>query len=109
MFEDPEKHFVFDEKTGLLGCKTPQAEACEKWLHLNRDGLHELRRDTYENVLGRTNKILNASLSHAADEVRTTLEFLDAYRTGEKPYALAGRRAFADSRALLKDVVKFFT
>jgi hypothetical protein len=108
VFDDPEEHFVFDEKTGLLGCKTPQAEICEKWLFLNREGLVEMRFDTYRNVLGRTTTAFTAALSRAADELQTALAYLAAYRNGEKPYALAGRKALNDSTTLLKEVFNIF-
>jgi len=109
VFEDPEKHFAFDEKTGLLGCKTQQAEICEKWLYLNREGLRELRVDTYESVMGRTTKLFNAVTLRVKDTLQETVNFLTAYKKGEKAYSLVGRKAIRDSESQLKEMLSLMS
>ncbi|MDD5761123.1 MAG: hypothetical protein PHP88_01250 [bacterium] len=102
VFDSPEDHFEFDEKTGILGSKTPRAKACLEILGLNRDGLIEGRQDAYRSVLARASQTPNMTTENS---ILDELSFLEAYRRGEKPYALAGRKALKVVSARLKRVI----
>lgn len=101
VFDNPEDHFEFDEKTGILGGKTPRAKACLEILGLNRDGLIEGRQDAYKNVLARASLALNLAAENLS---LSDLSFLEAYKKGEKPYALAGRKALKVASTRLKRI-----
>jgi hypothetical protein len=106
-FQNPEEHFEFVPETGELVAKTPEAEACLNLLNLNRPRLADLRKQTYEGVVARVNRADNAAIVSSLQAFMKDLNYLTEYKRGERPYALAGKKAMKDAAERLRPIFDF--
>ena len=91
--EDPADHLDMDAATGILFGKTQKGNTTIRLLGLNREGLPEARRDTYDNVLVRASDIASAARH---------LDFILRHKKGQAEYSLAGRKALSVVRTILQ-------
>jgi hypothetical protein len=103
--EDPSEHFTFCTETGILGCATARAKACEKVFNLNREDLCKNRFAAYWDTRQQVKTALAECLGDQAAYARV-IERLQSARSGAAPFALACRQALRDSRTAVRKLVE---
>jgi 5-methylcytosine-specific restriction endonuclease McrA len=101
VFDEPERHLLFDGRTGIIGARDERGQACIDLLGLNREGLPEARRTVYTSLLARMHEALSALRFNALEVFLATLKAMNAYKKGEEEYSCAGRKALEDNREQL--------
>ena len=104
VFDDPSRHLAFDPHTGVIFWKTRRGRACVELLDLNREGLPEERRRAYTSAVSDAIAAIVFLNQGDVGEAKVRLDDLEAYRTGTRPYSLAGRRAIRDRRTELRQL-----
>lgn len=106
MHEDPEDHLEVDE-LGIVIPKTARGSACIDIFGLNvRTALVDARRECIANTIDQISLGSLAASHCQEDELSRRLVTLGRIRTGEAPFAAAGRMALRASRERLQRYVE---
>jgi hypothetical protein len=96
-FDNPDEHLIFDSATGLVTEKTPRGKALIDLLDLNREGLPEARRESYDSALSKITEIILAVRYHDPPAVAKHMQYLQDCIQGKVPFAWPARIALADA------------
>ena len=88
--EDPSPFLRFDD-TGIAIALNPRGEKCVELLDLNRDALVDERKETYDNVLLKSEKYLGIKETDP-ESAKLQLE-LDEWKNGKRKFAAQARVA----------------
>jgi uncharacterized protein (TIGR02646 family) len=102
-FEDPAKHFAFDE-TGAIIPLTDKAEKCVERLVLNRDALITARRETYEVACDKVYALAGKSPEDATSIERLQGDLRD-WMKGRRAYSAPARVAIAKTKAHILELL----
>lgn len=106
MFDDPEVDLTFDHLTGLVVGSTNRGKVTVKILGLNREGLPEARKETYEAVTTSFAQLYSDIARGLGDSaIASNRTRVEKHKAGAAEFAMAGRRAIADAKKRIEAIV----
>lgn len=109
VLDRPEKYLGIDVNTGVIYAldENEKGKACIEVLDLNREGLPEVRRKVYTQLLTRIQAALMAAFFKQWDVFQENFNAITDFQTGKEEYSLAGKKALEgqdDLRQALKKI-----
>jgi hypothetical protein len=97
-FEDPTKHFAFDE-FGIIIPLTEEGEKCVQRLGLDREALEKARRQTYKDACDKFNALMGKARVDTVSAQELEIDIL-GWQEGRRPYSAPARVAIAEEHAI---------